>query len=111
EAEVANLSKTKFLAAVSHDLLQPLNAARLFTGALLEKTPSGEVGLIRNVSNSLEDVEHLLGTLVDISKLDAGVIRPDLSSFAVADLLDNLALEFRQQAGGEALELRYLPSS
>ncbi|MDH0895804.1 MULTISPECIES: hybrid sensor histidine kinase/response regulator NahK/ErcS' [unclassified Pseudomonas] len=111
EAEVANLSKTKFLAAVSHDLLQPLNAARLFTGALLEKSPPGEVGLIRNVSNSLEDVEHLLGTLVDISKLDAGVIRPDLSSFAVADLLDNLALEFRQQAGGESLELRYLPSS
>jgi PAS domain S-box-containing protein len=111
EAELANLSKTKFLAAVSHDLLQPLNAARLFTSALLEKTPASEGGLIRNVSNSLEDVEHLLGTLVDISKLDAGVIRPDLSSFAVADLLDNLAAEFRQQAGSESLELRYVPST
>ena len=76
EAEQANLSKTKFLAAVSHDLLQPLNAARLFTSALLERRePVANEILVRNVSNSLEDVENLLGTLVDISKLDAGVIK------------------------------------
>ena len=112
EAELANLSKTKFLAAVSHDLLQPLNAARLFTSALLEKHAAGdgEAGLIRNISNSLEDVENLLGTLVDISKLDAGVIKPDLSSFAVADLLGNLAAEFRQLAGSEGLQLRFVNS-
>lgn len=110
EAELANLSKTKFLAAVSHDLLQPLNAARLFTSALLEQaTPSG--GLIRNISNSLEDVENLLGTLVDISKLDAGVIKPDIASFAVSELLENLAVEFRQIAGTEALRLDYIPST
>ncbi|HBB77388.1 MAG TPA: hybrid sensor histidine kinase/response regulator, partial [Pseudomonas sp.] len=77
EAELANLSKTKFLAAVSHDLLQPLNAARLFTSALLEQPAEPSGGLVRNISNSLEDVENLLGTLVDISKLDAGVIKPD----------------------------------
>ncbi|PKM23657.1 MAG: hybrid sensor histidine kinase/response regulator, partial [Gammaproteobacteria bacterium HGW-Gammaproteobacteria-12] len=112
EAEQANLSKTKFLAAVSHDLLQPLNAARLFTSALLEKNDlSGCAPLVRNVSNSLEDVESLLGTLVDISKLDAGVIKPDIAPFAVSELLENLAAEYHQIAGSEGLRLDYLPSS
>ncbi|WGL63495.1 PAS domain-containing protein [Pseudomonas sp. CW003PS] len=112
EAEQANLSKTKFLAAVSHDLLQPLNAARLFTSALLEKNDlSGCAPLVRNVSNSLEDVESLLGTLVDISKLDAGVIKPDIAPFAVSELLENLAAEYHQIARSEGLRLDYLPSS
>ena len=111
EAELANLSKTKFLAAVSHDLLQPLNAARLFTSALLEQPGAPSSGLIRNISNSLEDVENLLGTLVDISKLDAGVIKPDIAAFAVGELLDNLAAEFRQIAGSEQLQLDFIPCS
>ncbi|MFR0690697.1 hybrid sensor histidine kinase/response regulator NahK/ErcS' [Enterobacterales bacterium AE_CKDN230030158-1A_HGKHYDSX7] len=106
EAEQANLSKTKFLAAVSHDLLQPLNAARLFTSALQER--SGEA-LVRNISQSLEDVETLLGTLVDISKLDAGVIKPDIASFDVGELLDNLAAEYRQVAASEGLALDFVP--
>ncbi|WP_448680526.1 hybrid sensor histidine kinase/response regulator NahK/ErcS' [Pseudomonas nicosulfuronedens] len=106
EAEQANLSKTKFLAAVSHDLLQPLNAARLFTSALQER--SGEA-LVRNISQSLEDVENLLGTLVDISKLDAGVIKPDIASFDVSELLGNLAAEYRQVAISEGLALDFVP--
>ncbi len=106
EAEQANLSKTKFLAAVSHDLLQPLNAARLFTSALQER--SGEA-LVRNISQSLEDVETLLGTLVDISKLDAGVIKPDIASFDVSELLGNLAAEYRQVAASEGLALDFVP--
>lgn len=112
EAEQANLSKTKFLAAVSHDLLQPLNAARLFTSALLEKRELADsAGLVRNVSNSLEDVENLLGTLVDISKLDAGVIKPDIAPFAVSELLENLAAEYHQIAGSEGLRLDFVASS
>ncbi|PHQ14235.1 hybrid sensor histidine kinase/response regulator [Marinobacter profundi] len=112
EAERANLSKTKFLAAVSHDLLQPLNAARLFTGALLEHSfgPRAEA-LVRSVSTSLDDVESLLGTLVDISKLDAGVIRPDVTAFDLRDLLNNIAREFRQMALAEGLQLDFVPSS
>ena len=112
EAERANLSKTKFLAAVSHDLLQPLNAARLFTSALLERRePVANAHLVRNVSNSLQDVENLLGTLVDISKLDAGVIKADVAPFALCELLDNLAAEYRQVARSEGLELRFVPCS
>ncbi len=112
EAEQANLSKTKFLAAVSHDLLQPLNAARLFTSALLERRePVANALLVRNVSNSLEDVENLLGTLVDISKLDAGVIKPDIAPFALSELLENLAVEYRQIAGSEGLALDFVACS
>jgi len=112
EAEQANLSKTKFLAAVSHDLLQPLNAARLFTSALLEQSfgPKAE-GLVRSVSTSLDDVENLLGTLVDISKLDAGVIQPDVTAFDLRDLLNNIAREFRQMALAEGLRLDFVASS
>lgn len=82
EAEQANHSKSRFLAAVSHDLLQPLNAARLFTGALEEQGLEGTAAsLVRSLGSSLEAVDHLLGTLVDISRLDAGsssLIRPAL---------------------------------
>lgn len=112
EAEQANLSKTKFLAAVSHDLLQPLNAARLFTSALLERRePVANAHLVRNVSNSLQDVENLLGTLVDISKLDAGVIKADIAPFALSELLGNLAAEYAQVARSEGLALRFVPCS
>ncbi|GGE80412.1 hypothetical protein GCM10011533_36060 [Streptosporangium jomthongense] len=112
DAERANLSKTKFLAAVSHDLLQPLNAARLFTSALLEQSfgPKAE-GLVRSVSTSLDDVESLLGTLVDISKLDAGVIKPDITAFDLRDLLNNIARECQQMAVAEDLTLDFVPSS
>lgn len=110
EAERANISKTKFLAAVSHDLLQPLNAARLFTSALIEQPMESKThSLVRSVSNSLEDVESLLSTLVDISKLDAGAVVPDVISFNVSDLLQNIANEYHQVAQSEGLELRFVP--
>lgn len=111
EAEQANLSKTKFLAAVSHDLLQPLNAARLFTGALAEQPIEAQAaGLVRSVCHSLEDLESLITTLVDISKLDAGVVKPDITSFQISDLLDNLANEYSQVARAEGVELRFVAS-
>ncbi|GHC17668.1 Signal transduction histidine kinase [Aidingimonas halophila] len=112
EAEAANLSKTKFLAAVSHDLLQPLNAARLFTSALAEHDmPAASQALVGHIGRSLKDVEGLLGTLVDISRLDAGVLKPDVATFPVSELLDMLAEEYRQVAVAQGLSLHYVPSS
>ena len=112
EAEDANLSKTKFLAAVSHDLLQPLNAARLFTGSLAEQSDVLQsLQLVKNISNSLDDVENLLGTLVDISKLDAGVIKADVSVFSAQHLLNNLAVEYQQVAKSVGLQLDFVCSS
>lgn len=107
EADQANLSKTKFLAAVSHDLLQPLNAARLFSGALSEEIKEPKHHRLANsVSNSLDDVESLLRTLVDISKLDAGVVKADVVTFNLQGLFETLSAEFSQLAGAEGLEFR-----
>ncbi|MFY0992022.1 hybrid sensor histidine kinase/response regulator [Halomonas sp. C05BenzN] len=112
EAEAANLSKTRFLAAVSHDLLQPLNAARLFASALEDHAlPEASSRLVGHIGRSLKDVEALLGTLVDISRLDAGVLEPDVSPFRAASLLDVLAEEYRQMAAARGLVLHYVPSS
>lgn len=112
DAERANLSKTKFLAATSHDLLQPLNAARLFIGALSERELNDEnVYLSRSASHSLDVVESLLETLVDISKLDAGVVKSDVTSFRVSDLLDNIANEYHRIADSSGLSFRYIKST
>nr|WP_228579841.1 NahK/ErcS family hybrid sensor histidine kinase/response regulator [Halomonas sp.] len=109
EAEAANHSKTRFLAAVSHDLLQPLNAARLFTSALEEHDlPATSRRLVGNVGRSLKDVEALLGTLVDISRLDAGLLKPDKAPFRASELLDVLAEEYRQMASARGLEFHYV---
>ncbi len=112
EAEHANLTKTKFLAAVSHDLLQPMSAARLFTTALQEhKLPQEASKLVDSLNYSMEDVESLVSTLVDISKLDAGVVEPDIAAFDANVLLKNLANEFRPQAEQANLHFRFVPSS
>lgn len=109
EAEAANLSKTKFLAAVSHDLLQPLNAARLFTSALDDhRVPTDAQRLVGHIGRSLKDVETLLGTLVDISRLDAGVLKPDIAAFRASELLDALAEEYRQVAAARGLALNHV---
>ncbi len=110
EAEQANISKTKFMAAASHDLLQPLNAARLFATALLDnELPNNIEKLGHSLSSSLHDVEWLLGTLVDISKLEAGVVEAISDTFVVDDLLGNLANEFSQQAASAGLQFKYVP--
>ena len=76
-ADAANVSKTRFLAAASHDLLQPLNAARLFLSALAEtELPQSAERLIENVDLAFESIDRLLTALLDISKLDAGVVTP-----------------------------------
>jgi signal transduction histidine kinase len=111
QAEAASLSKTRFLAAVSHDLLQPLNAARLFTSALEDHALSeSSTRLVGHIGRSLDDVEALLGTLVDMSRLDAGALKPDVAPFPVARLLDVLAEEYRRMAAARGLELRYVGS-
>jgi len=108
DAESANESKSKFLAAVSHDLLQPLNAARLFSSSLEEKLiGSSHQSLAGSINTSLDDVESLLRTLVDISKLDAGLLQAEPTLFPANQLLDNLAAEFEQIAGSQELQFEY----
>ncbi|WP_083901033.1 NahK/ErcS family hybrid sensor histidine kinase/response regulator [Azospirillum sp. B4] len=111
EAEQANLSKTKFLAAASHDLLQPLNSARLFVSALaeLEHTRKNR-SLIDNIDVSLGAVEGLLDALLDISKLDAGAVSPEVVDFPIGSLLGPLYTEHQVVAHERGLVLRYAPS-
>jgi len=109
DAELANISKTKFLAAVSHDLLQPLNAAQLFTSSLSEQiSDQSAYSLLGSISSSLDDLENLICTLVDISKLDAGVVKADKSAFNLGELLNNLANEYQQITGSFGVELHHV---
>lgn len=105
-AEKANLSKTSFLAAASHDLLQPLNAARLFVAALGDRRLALPTrALVNQTSTALDSVEDLLESLLEISRLDAGAIQPDIADFRLDQLLDTLMLEFRPMAKGAGLSL------
>ncbi|MEM6485103.1 MAG: PAS-domain containing protein, partial [Pseudomonadota bacterium] len=91
EAQQATESKVRFIAAAGHDLLQPLNAARLFTTALQDRTLHNGAGeLVRSLSRSLDDVESLITMLVDISKLEAGVVEAVPDNFVIDELLDAL---------------------
>lgn len=97
--EQANLSKTRFLAAASHDLLQPLNAARLFTTSLAERAETDEVReLTQHLDGALSSAESLISTLLEISKLDAGVLTADLRTFHLDELFGQLAQEFQRLA-------------
>ncbi len=110
-AERANVSKTSFLAAASHDLNQPLNAARLFLGALAQELPPGRgPDIIQRIDAALDTMDHLLTALMDISKLDAGFLQADIADFELGPLLAALAAEFEPQAAGIGLKLRLVPT-
>jgi signal transduction histidine kinase len=111
EAEAANLGKTRFIAAASHDILQPLNAARLFTSSLVERHGGGDDRLVANLDASLEAVEEILTALLDISRLDAGATKPEFGSFAIGELLQALAIEMAPAARNRGVELTVVPSS
>ncbi|MEM6851389.1 MAG: PAS-domain containing protein, partial [Pseudomonadota bacterium] len=112
EAEQATASKTKFLAAASHDVLQPLNAARLFASALSEEVGSDgpPAELAEKISASIASADRLLRALLNISKLDAGGIQPELGAFSLNELFEELRNEFSVIAAEEALMLRVRPT-
>ncbi len=108
EAEAANLGKTRFIAAASHDLLQPLHAARLFTAAMIDRDPRNDLG--GKIDASLGAVESLLDALLDISKLDAGAFKPEKRPFALQPLFDSLATAFAPTATRYGVELTVAPT-
>ena len=111
-AEEANLGKTRFLAAVGHDILQPLNAARLYCSSLIERAGKGPAGeAAGNIDSSLDSVETILGAVLDISRLDAGAMKPQLSVFSLGALLRQIGTDFTPMAEEKNLRLRIVPSS
>ncbi len=109
EAEEANISKTKFLAAASHDILQPLNAARLYVTSLIERGGKDDRRLVDNIDASLEAVEEILGALLDMSRLDTGALRPEFANFRVDELLRQIELEFAPLAVSKGIKLTFVP--
>ncbi|MFN0262451.1 NahK/ErcS family hybrid sensor histidine kinase/response regulator [Tepidamorphus sp. 3E244] len=108
-AEVANADKTRFLAAAGHDILQPLNAARLYVSSLVERRMRPEERRIaENIDGSLEAVEEILSALLDISRLDAGAMKPEYSVFQLEEILKPLRMEFAAMAQEKDLDLRIL---
>ena len=112
QAEEANAGKTRFLAAAGHDILQPLNAARLYVTSLVEK--SGGTPLADHASNidqSLDAVEEIIGALLDISRLDAGALKPEFLVFRVDEVLKSVKVEFEPIAAEKGLDLVVVASS
>jgi len=106
-AEKADLSKTRFLAAASHDLLQPVNAANLLMSSLAQlQSTSESKALARQVDRSLNTIDELLRSLLDISKLDAGVVMPHIESVELNELFDSLASDFKPLAAQRQLKLK-----
>jgi PAS domain S-box-containing protein len=106
-AEAANRSKDKYLAAASHDLLQPLNAARLLISTLRErKLPEVEQVLVERTHQALEGAEDLLTDLLDISRLDQSAVKPDVAVYRLDELLGPLVSEFQSVAEAAGLNLR-----
>jgi signal transduction histidine kinase len=107
EAEAANVSKTRFFAAASHDLLQPLNAARLFVSALESRArahPELQELTVR-IDASMRAAEELLDDLLDVARLDSGVLKPDMSSFPIVELLEELRRQYAPLAQARQLRL------
>jgi Na+/proline symporter/signal transduction histidine kinase len=113
-AEEATASKTRFLAAASHDLLQPLHAARLFIAALKEEPgliEAGPHGLADNADRSIESAHRLLKALLNLSRLEAGGVKPTVDSLSIQSLFDDLKREFEPLAVAKGLDLVVAPSS
>lgn len=117
EAESANDAKSRFLAAIGHDLLQPLHAAHLFTDALaqqLDGQPAREPvarDTLGQIRGALDSTTGLLTGLLDMSRLEAGGLVPEPRALPLAEVLDPLVSEFRVLAAERGLNFRYVPTA
>ena len=110
-AEKANSSKTRFLAAAGHDLLQPLYAAQLSMSTLVDlQADPAAAKLCRQVDRALVTIEAYLRSILDISKLDAGVVTPEFQPVRLSDMFQSLDSDFRPIADRKQLKLRFRPT-
>ena len=111
-AEEDNLSKSPFLAAASHDLRQPIHALGMFVGALARHPMTDEMRrLVEQIEGSVGAMDGLFNSLLDISKLDAGVVQSHVRSFAIGLLLQRICDEFAGEAERKGLRLTLCPCS
>jgi signal transduction histidine kinase/ActR/RegA family two-component response regulator len=111
-AEAANVAKSNFLASASHDLRQPVHALSMFVGALRDRSldePSGR--LVRQIQNSVGALDSLFGAILDISRLDAGVIEHRPRAFAIQPLLERICRDEMPEVDRKGIALRLVPCS
>jgi Na+/proline symporter/signal transduction histidine kinase len=111
-AEDANIGKTRFFSAAGHDILQPLNAARLYSSSLVERlghSPNSD--LVLNIDSALESVETILGAVLDISRLDTGAMKPRLATMPLGPFLKRIETDYQPLARARSLDLVVLPST
>lgn len=109
EAERANEAKTRFLAAASHDLRQPLHAIGLYVATLEDQAlPDQARPLVAQLGKSVAMLQDLLEALLDISRLDAGNVKPDLTVFPVNQLLSSIEMRYAPPARAKQLTLRVM---
>ncbi|ATN35779.1 hybrid sensor histidine kinase/response regulator [Rhizobium sp. ACO-34A] len=111
-AEAAHVSKTRFLAAASHDLLQPINAAKLYLSTLTERVEEGDAReVVNRLNRSFTSIETLLQALLDISRLDSSGADFNITSFSVGNMLQGLSEDLAPLAAEKGIELCIVPSS
>jgi Na+/proline symporter/signal transduction histidine kinase len=112
KAEQAHLKKSQYLKACSHDLMQPIEAARLFTSALSEQSNLTRIQQrqVENIDRSLKAANDLLADLAEITRLESGNIKTNVQAFSLNDLFDDLAQEFAALAVEKSVEFRLVAS-
>merc|ERR1711879_514078 len=119
DLQKANRNKTRFLAAAGHDLVQPLNSASLFSASIINKLERRKdvlpelaeqvLPVAQHLDQSLHAAETLLSELLEISKLDADIVRPKRQVLPLAQVLDSLVSEFRPLVEQKGIRLRAVP--
>jgi two-component system, chemotaxis family, CheB/CheR fusion protein len=111
QAETANLGKSRFLAAASHDLRQPLQTLSVLQGLLARKLKdSQELQFVVRIEEAVTAMSVMLNSLLNINQLEVGVIHPEFADFPINDLLDRMTTEFAYQMESHGLEWRVIPS-
>jgi len=106
-AEEANVAKSRFLAAAGHDLRQPLHALGFFVDALQEQSlPADGRSIVTNIRRSVDVMEDLFNSLLDVSRLDAGIVRPRIATIALAPLMERVRVEYEPAATQKELSLK-----
>jgi len=111
-AKRANRAKTSFLSAASHDLRQPLQTLSLLHRALKPHVHGAEAGaIVADISRSISTMSSMLNSLLDITRLESGIVAPSISAVPLNALLENVVADFSELAIEKRLELRVVPSS
>lgn len=112
EAEAANVAKTKFLAAASHDLRQPMQALSMYTTVLEQRVKDANTqSVVHGIQLSVTTLERMFDSLLDIARIESGVIKPNFMAFELMPIIERVVEEEAPMASNKGLDLRLVPTS